>query len=253
MRDKIRRFFKNRIFLVVLIVLAIVLANIALRLYFERVDREARAVFYNADVEFVTKNNEINESGFYVANLKEELSSFIEDAKISTIKYRFDGEEFYFDIAINRVDDGEVSFEITEIADPEFDIRAMMHMKDVESVEYRTGNPKKASVLKINQKYNVDYFAMTSDNYYFLGNDIESLSFKDDRFYYMTYNPDYKTLQEYDSCSKEAKSAIDGFNMKHYYYKYGKINFLGDFYQKLASKTYTVQQKCDEMAAEKTE
>ena len=89
---------------------------------------------------------------------------------------------------------------------------------------------------------------MTDETHYFLGNDIEYISYMDNHFYYLSYNSKYRALLEAEECSKEVKGTIQYFNQNDYFYKYGKINFLKDFYQKLASKTYSVKDKCDELA-----
>ena len=134
-----------------------------------------------------------------------------------------------------------------EIINEEKKVFARMNMEDVESIEYRTGNANGASLLKINTEFYSDYFAITNEDHYFLGSDIETVSFKDDQFYYMSYNPNYELLETAKTCSKDVKASIDGFSNKDYYYKYGKINFLPDYYQKLASKKFTVGEKCDEL------
>jgi len=59
----------------------------------------------------------------------------------------------------------------------------------------------------------------------------------------------YIALREVEACTKEVKEEIPKFSLKDYYYKYGKINFLSDYYQKLASKTFTVKERCEELEA----
>lgn len=218
-----------------------------IRVYFSRIDYAAREVQNQKEIAYEKKRGELNSKGFYVANLTEDIKPLIESKKIDSLTYEFEGEDFSIDMLIHRNDEGNISFEIERIFSLGYDISARMNMKDVEAIEYRTGNPSQASVLKIVEKYNTEYFVMLKGNYYFLGEDIESLSYKDDHFYYMTYNPEYKLLESATECSKEVKNKIDGFDMKHYYYKYGKINFLSDYYQKLSQKKFTVQNKCDEL------
>jgi hypothetical protein len=105
-----------------------------------------------------------------------------------------------------------------------------------------------ASVIKINEKLENYYFAMAYDISYFLGQDIESISFIDNHFYYVSYNPKYEVLENAESCSKEVKSLVDDWKASDYYYKYGRINFLEEYYQKLSSKTYKVEDRCNELA-----
>lgn len=237
----------KRTVLVILIIFAICCSIFALRLYFARIDAASKEIMNKNDVAFMTKNNELNSKGFYIANLKEELDDFTDD-KVTKIAYEFEGEDFYLDIVVNNGSNNEKSYEIEKIGCPKYEVNARMNMKDIESIEYRTDKLGRSTVLKINEKYNSEYFAMAEGTYYFLGQDIESISYRDEHFYYMTYNPNYKLLDEAETCSKEVKDKIHKFSLKDYYYKYGKINFLSDYYQKLASKTYTVQERCDELA-----
>lgn len=253
MRKKIKRILQPKFVLPVLILLAVVLSTLAIKLYFARVDAAAKEIQNKTDFTYITQNNEVNSNGFYVAHLKDELTEYMENNDTSRVTYKFGSEGFYMELSAIKDEGGNIDFEIDKIAYPEFKINARMNMKNIESIEYRTGNPKKSTVLKINQTYSSDYFAMIDGTYYFLGSDIESISFKDDHFYYLTYNKNYLSLEKADGCSKEVKASIDGFNMKHYYYRYGRINFLPDYYQKLASKTFTVQEKCDELAGNQGE
>lgn len=247
MRKKVKDLKNNKIAWIITAVLAIALCFVILKLYFNKLDREEKELNNKTDLIYVTKNNEINDNGLYVANLKEELKEFIEDKTVKTITYKFEGEDFYLELGVEESEDDEQNFTITRIVNPDFGINAQLNMRNIESIEYRTSNLQKASVFRITQKYNVDYFAMAEDVYYFLGQDIESISFMDDHFYYVSFNPNYLSLKTARECSKEVKKDIDGFDMNDYYYKYGKINFLRDYYQKLATKKYTVQNKCNEL------
>lgn len=250
MKKVIKFIFNKRTILVCLFGLALMLSIVAIRLYFSKLDMAVSELANKKEIAYETKNNELGNNGFYVAKLKEELLELVEKKKVTSLTYEFENEGFYFDINVIEDEEGNKSFEIERIACPEYHINARMNMRDVEEIEYRTGNPDKSTVLLIKQKYNADYFAMTLNTYYFLGSDIESISYKYDHFYYMSYNPNYKSLEEAASCSKDVTSKIHGFNMKHYYYKYGKINFLPDYYQKLAASTYTVKNRCDDLANE---
>ena len=122
-----------------------------------------------------------------------------------------------------------------------------MNLKNIEEIEYRTGNSNNATVLNLISDYDEEYLAITEDTYYFLGTDIESISYINEHFYYVSYNSKYKLLENATLCDKETKNSIDEFNKNDNYYKYGKINFFGDYYQKLSSKTYTVEDRCNEL------
>lgn len=243
--DKKQKRTLGNIALGILVLAAVVTLGVALKMYLAKIDAEEKKILEKTDTTYSSKKGEVSYTGFYVANVKEEIFKFILNRDISTLTYKFDGEPFYIELALEEDKDGETILTITKIVNEEKDISARMDMKNIESLEYRTGNSNEASVLKINTTYSSDYFVMTDGTYYFLGDDIESISYMNEQFYYTTYNREYLYLEEEKSCSKEVRAKMDGFNMKDYYYRYGKINFL-DYYQKLASKTYTVANKCSE-------
>ena len=70
------------------------------------------------------------------------------------------------------------------------------------------------------------------------------LSFENGDFYYRSYNNKYLAIDTVGSCNEELRLSIEDFNEDDVFYTYGKINFLKDFYQKLASKSYSVRDKC---------
>jgi len=234
------------IVLAILILGAAVCLVVAVRMYLYKIDKKAKSILEITDTSYISKRGKENSSGLYVQNVKKDIFDFVGDRNISSITYEFDGEKFHIDFAIEVDKDDSEMLTIKKIVNEDLGINARMDMKNVESIEYRTGNSNNATLLKINSTYSHDYFAMSTGAYYFLGNDIESIGFMDGQFYYMSYNPNYTYLEEAKSCSKEVTREIDGFNKNHYYYKYGKINFLPEYYQKLASKTYTVEDKCNE-------
>lgn len=234
-----------------LITAMMIIGTFALGIYLNRVDAATREILDKSEVSYVTSDNEINEEGLYVAYLEEELTSYVEEKKVSSITYEFSGESFYLELVVNKDKNDRISFEIVKIVDDKENVKARMNLKDVKSIEYRSDEVNGAKLLKIDAAYNSDYFVITEGTYYFLGQDIESISFKEGRFYYLTYNPDYRVLEEYQSCSKDVRKSIDGFNENHYYFKYGKINFLRDYYQKLSTKKYTVREKCAEFSEKK--
>lgn len=244
--DRKQRRRLGNIALLIFALAAVVAFGVSLKMYLARVDERVAKILEKTDTTYVSKDNEQNYSGLYVANVQRDIWEFLQDRDATTITYEFEGEPFYIELAVEENAEGVNSLAITRIVNDSKGISARMDMKNLESIEYRTGNKNQSSVLKINTKYSTDYFAMTDGNYYFLGDDIESISYMDEQFYYMTYNSNYLYLEETKSCSKETRSMIDGFNTKDYYYKYGKINFLEEFYQKLSSKTYLVEDKCSE-------
>lgn len=218
-----------------------------IRLYLNKIDEKSKIVMKETDATYTSKGNQLNSNGLYVAEVKKDLLEYLEDWDVGSITYEIEGEPFYLEIKINEEEDGSKNFTIEKIVDEEMKVYARMNMEDIVSIEYRTGNSNHASLLKINTEFYSDYFAITTEDHYFLGSDIETVSFQDDQFYYISYNPNYKLLEKAKSCSKDVKSEIDGFSLKDYYYKYGKINFLPEYYQKLASKKYTVEERCEEL------
>ncbi len=239
----------GNIVLSVTVVISIILLMFAIRIYLGRVDEKTKEIMKETDATYTSKENALNDKGFYVAELKRDLSDYLEDFDVKTITYKIEGEPFYLDIQIVEDETGEKIFSIQRIINEEKKVFARMNMEGIESIEYRTGNVNGASVLKINTEYYSDYFVITNENHYFLGSDIENVSFSEDQFYYLSYNPNYRILDKAKLCNKELKSQIDGFSNKDFYYKYGKINFLSDYYQKLSSKKFTVGERCEELKA----
>lgn len=248
-----KRIANNRILLGLAMIIGAMFSVLALRFYLLHVENEAKEIENKADVSYKTVGVTINEQGFYVADLKSELTEYLSDHETDRITYKFEGESFYFEVLVVTNAEGEYEFEIEKISNPDFNIFARTNMRSVESVEYRTDSSFSSSVIKINQTYDHEYFAMTKDAYYILGEDIETIGFMNERFYYMSYNPKYSALEGATSCSSEVTSKIQGFKMNDYYYKYGKINFLTDYYQKFTTKTYTVKNRCDDLALKQKE
>lgn len=234
------------IILAILILGAVVCLVVSVRMYLYKVDKKAKSILEITDTSYISKRGKENSSGLYVQNVKKDILDFVGDRDISSVSYCFEGEKFHIDFAIEIDKDDSEMLTIKKIVNEDLGINARMDMKNVESIEYRTGNSNNATLLKINSAYSHDYFAMSTGAYYFLGNDIESIGFMNGQFYYMSYNPNYTYLEEAKSCSNEVIKEIDGFNKNDYYYKYGMINFLPEYYQKLASKTYKVEDKCNE-------
>lgn len=236
----------GNISLVILVMAAVLLLIVSILLYFDYVDAKAERALRNTDSSYTANKNETNSQGLYSSNIYDNLEEHLEKSSVKSVAYKFENESFYLVLEIEKDDEGETSYTIEKIVDDKLDIKARINMKNIRSIEYRTSSDHEETLLKLKTDYDESYFAMIEGTYYFLGQDIESISYMDDQFYYLSYNPDYQYLEEANNCSKETKAMIDGFNMKDYYYKYGKINFLTDYYQKLASKIYTVEDKCGE-------
>ncbi len=237
---------KNIVLLFTIFVFIVVDLVLILRVYVIHINNVANKILNSTDVNFIQKEKQLNKYGLYELNLSENLDEFINDKNIESISYRVDSEKFYFDILIT-IENDSFQYEIERIVDEEHGINAKMKMENVKKIEYRTGNCNDATLLKITTEYDTEYLVLVDDSYYFLGSDIESISYTNDHFYYVTYNSNYSILDDSVTCDKKTKDMIDGFSYNDYYYKYGKINFFEDFYQKLSSKKYTVKEKCEEL------
>ncbi len=246
MDRKTMRLIKRIIICGVIVVLGI-FVGIGGKLYFNWVNVEAEKREDSNVVTYIAKHNSINAEGLYVSNLKENLVSFLDGKSAEKVKYGFENESFYLLLSVT-LESEEMVFSIEKIVDESQDVIALVHFRGVESVEYRTGNSNISSVIKVNADVELtnNYIAITEGTHYLLGEDIKTISYKNDQFYYLSYNLKYISLREATSCSQEVKGEIPKFNQKDYYYRYGKINFLSDYYQKLASKTFTVKDRCEE-------
>lgn len=229
-------------------VLVCILIKILLNVYIEHIDKATKEYIEKSTILMKSSNKEVGPEGLYIAKIKEDVDAYLIDHKAEKIRYEFDGEDFYVELLLAKDDNGEVSIAIDKIVSPHHNVNARVSMIGVESIEYRTGNVNETSLLKINTMFNNEYFAMLDSAYYFLGEGIQSISFKDDQFYYGSYNSKYDSLKSAEACSDEVKKSIKDFKQGDAYYVYGKLNFLKDYYQKLDSKEYTVKMRCEALA-----
>ncbi len=217
-------------------------------IYIKYVDKKSKSIqkesYYTYTQNDVVKGTE----GFNSIDLKENLQDFLSKNKHNDISltYKIKNEQFYFDLLLKK-ENNDYTFEIDRIIDEAHNMHAKMKYENVIKAEYQTGNENHATVLKLYTDNEIRTLAITGNTYYFLGSDIESISYINGEFYYLSYNKKYTTLKSATSCDKATKHSIDEFNAKDYYYKYGKINFLTDYYQKMSSKVFTVEDKCNEL------
>ena len=120
-----------------------------------------------------------------------------------------------------------------------------MNYKRIDRFEYRSSED--TTVLHIITDYDSNYFAMSNYGENFLGDDIDEIIYKDDRFYYVTYNPKYKLLKSAEKCSNSIIKKINNFSYSDYYYKEGKINFMSEYYQKLSPTSVSVKTYCNSL------
>lgn len=240
---------KFRFFYYPIIILAILLiAGFSVKIYLNYVERKSNEILDLSEDSFETTNIILQRNGLYIVDLKSDLDEYEKKHTNNTITYKIKNEQIYFDINIFRNEEtGENVYEIRRIGDDRHNVKAKMNLKNIEKIEFRTGNVNNATVLKLITKYDSLYFAIIDNAYYFLGDDIESINFIDNHFYYTVYNKNYLSLMNVDECTNEVKKSIYGFNEWHTYYTYGKINFFEEFYQKLSSNNYTVKNYCDSL------
>jgi len=232
----------------VLSIVVLLIVGFGVKTYLEYVERRSAEILELTEDSFETSNITLQRNGLYIVDLKKDLDEYEKNRLNNTITYEIKGEEIYFDINILKNEEtGENVYEIRKIGDDRHNVKAKMNLKNIEQIEFRTGYINDATVLKLNTTYDSLYFAMIDNAYYFLGEDIESISFIDDHFYYVSYNKNYKSLMSANECTSEVKKSIYGFNEAHTFYTYGKINFFEDFYQKLSSKSYSVKNYCDDL------
>ncbi len=240
-----RRKLIGNIILSILILIAIVLVVLSLHLYIENVDAKAKEILEQTDIDYTLSIDQETSEGFYKIDIQKQLTLLVEEQGVSTVTCLFPQDDSYIEVKAQRDDAGELNFEIEKIGNENYKVKTRTSFKDVTSIEYRSGNYTEASVIKIISGDEFQYFAMATGINYFLGDDIKSISYMNDHFYYLSYNPRYKALKDATSCTDELRTSIKGFKESDYFYTYGKINFLSDFYQKLASKKFTVKEQCE--------
>lgn len=251
MKKKKRIKKRKKILKIILLTLMGLFLIVILIIYLNITDKKAKEISQNANYSFVLKNRLKGEEGFYRADIRSDLEKKFKNkkAKEAVYLYKIKGEDFYFEIIANK-EASKTTFEISRLIDEKHKVHAKMNYKNIEKIEYRTGNSNHSTVIKLISDLESRYLVLTNNTYYFLGTDIQVISYNEEQFYYLSYNPKYDVLKTSESCSKEVKKSIDGFSGKDYYYRYGKINFLTDYYQKLASKTFTVSDRCEELSSE---
>lgn len=241
----------GNVILSILILITIVLVILSLHLYIENVNAKAREVLEQTDIDYTMKIVEETSEGLYKIDFKNELTLLVNEQDVSTVTCLFPNESFYIEVKVDRDEKENPTFEIEKIGDKNYKVKAITNFKDVTSIEYRSGSYIESTVIKISNEDSYEYFAMALDTNYFLGDDIKSISYMNDHFYYLSYNSKYKALKDATECSEEIKNSINGFRESDYFYTYGKINFLSDFYQKLASKKFTVKEQCELLNSQK--
>lgn len=243
------KFNKNQIFYLLLGIMLAIILGLLLTLYLRYVDRETNKILEKTDKVYTAQKMHEIYNGFIEVDIKNELKEYLKENDFETVTFMLNKEDFFFEISTYEEKD-EVKFALSKIVHNRHNINAKMNLRGIEKIEYQTGNTNNATVLNLITENDSEYLAIIKDTYYFLGNNIESISFKNGNFYSLTYNSKYRILDNAVLCTDEIKKEIEKFKMSDYYYKYGKINFLEDYYQKPESiKTFTVENRCAELEA----
>ena len=242
---KISKKRRNKIIALALSFALSILLIFLIIIYLKHIDKEANKITEDTTYSYTVKKKINSNGGLFVANIEDDLKTYIKKHKnIDNITYNIDGEDFYFQVNIFNEKDN-FSIEIYKIVDNSRNISARMTYKDIKKIEYKTDSITNSSILNIITEYDNNYMAITKDNYYFLGTDIDKVSYDGEHFYYYSYNDVYDELANANSCSYEVINQIEEFNYSDIYYTYGIVNFLKDYYQKLAPNNYTVWQYCE--------
>jgi len=244
----LKKMDKKSILIVLLVLIFAAETVVFLKTYFHFIDLKAEAIVANTNVVFKAKKNS-GEEGFNQVDIKKDLTRFLDSkkkTKPTSFTYEIEDEDFYFEISVTEIDNG-YAFSVDKVVDTNKNINARMNFVNVETILFQTGNNNSSTVVKLVGELDSKYLVLTNGANYFLGVDVGIITFMDNQFYYLSYNSKYNNLKEAESCTKEVKNSIENFNGNEYYYKYGKIFFLDDYYQKLASKTYTVNERCEEL------
>lgn len=250
LKKKIKRFYKKRRkqCIVFGIIFCILLVASIIRLYTFHLNRAVSRLENMTDSVYVKEKFIPNSNGFNTINMLSDLKDYFSNNINNSVAYKLKDETFYLDISkISNDKKKTPTFDVDKIVDKERNINARVNFQNLVAMEFKTGGANSATVIHLLSSSDDLYFVITGNTYYFLGDDIEDISFLEGDFYYVSYNNKYKAIDTAGGCTEELMLAIDDFNQNDIYYNYGRINFLTDYYQKMASKSLTVKDKCDSM------
>ena len=234
---------KRLIFVVAYIITLTVCYIFCIDKYIGYIEKETTNIDKDPFVGYLSNYKEKNDNGFYELDIKKDLAKFIaKKENFGSIIYKVKDENFYFELEII---DG--SIDIKKLVDNTRGINARINYFNIESMEYQKGNINDSLVIKINSERGNKFLAITNGTYYFLGVDVDNIVYKDNQFYYISYNSKYEELRTAQKCDTKTKELIEDFNYNDYYYKTGDINFLKDFYQKIKPSYYYVKNRCDDL------
>lgn len=241
-KRKIKKILKTTIFVILAIILAI-----SIKIYLNHVDKVTMEIENTKNHVFTSTNHKENENGFSIAFVQNDMIDYLGKQKTEKdqVIYKIEKEKFYLDITV-KLEDGRYKVDIDRVIDDKHEISARVNYRNVSKIEYKTGNLNDTTVIKIFYEDTYEFVAIVNRSYYVVGSDINDIKYEDDHFYYVNYNPKYLTLNTYETC-KDAQKGISGFSYYDYYYKYGKINFLADYYQKFPSNNLSIKNACEKM------
>ena len=230
-------------FLLILFILFIV--YIGIKEYLVSVDKRTNKIVNNTESSFVLKKPKLLDNNMYFIDLEKDLNKVVKKSQ-NTITYKIDKEDFNLDVKVYLdKTNNKHSYEIVKVVDNLHDISARINYKNAKQLEYRQDSNGGPLIIKFITLNEVEILAITDQTYYFLGEDVDDITFDNNEFYYKTINPKYevKELRE-KGCTQEINNSIEDFSFQDVYYTYGRINFLDDYYQKHALRTTSVEEEC---------
>ena len=245
---KLRYINKKLICIILFFLLLKIFVYIGVNVYFNYINKEAEKYSIGTNVIFGYNDKIENNQGFYTLYIQDDIDTLLTNDKGHNVVYKINDLSFYFNVEILNN-----SISINKIVDESHHINARINYDNVSTIEYQMGNLNHSILLKINTETNYKYLAITDNTYYFLGNDIDSIIYKNDQFYYLTYNVKYDVLKEAQKCDNKTRNLIDNFSYNDYYYKTGEINFLKDYYQKIKPSYYYVKNYCNDLKKQASE
>ena len=232
------------------ILMGILIIVYLLKIYLIHIDKTANKLADNTDTTYVLDKPTKLESNMYFIDLEKDMNKFIKSEKQNTIAYKINGEKFYLDVKIYRDKEKKTkSYEVVKIIDQLHNMKAKVNFTDVKTVEFRTEEQNGPTVVKLVSEDQTEYYAITNDTYFSLGEDIDDITFDDGRFYYKTINPKYESDElKKNGCTQKVIDSIEEFNFKEPYYSYGRVSFLNDYYEKVVEGTFSVENECKLLA-----
>ena len=238
---KLRCLFNQRLFFVVVYILFLACGFLfCMHFYNNYITKESERIATNNEFDSYIFTYETIDNGFNLLDVKKDLKNYLNEEKRNLIIYKVKNQDFYFEVEIYNG-----SININKFVDKKNYVNARLNYYNVEKIEFITGNINRSTLYRIITKDGNTYLVVTDGTYYVLGSDIDAIIYKNNQFYYITYNPKYEMLSNVSKCNQSIKDAIDGFDYGDYYYKSGEINFLKNYYQKLKAKNYYVKEYCN--------